>query len=289
MKVSLRILCQKDAVAALARDPEVARTCDLSATVFDLAADSPIFARLLELTTSTSGAWLNPVTEFTSAELSSVRFFQLEGRKLVREGPGDYDINIARLRARPVIRSGPFRIRLLDSLALSKVTLRPNEVACAGDWTAEFIVSRAVGRIFADEGLEGFALRPVTSPRSNLAHPDVALLYTEALLPQAVLDVTTPVHPDEEGGHSELGCLSYDFSAGLPTGDFFRTGENWSSNQMPVWVVSGRVRDVFRRHKLRGWAFRPVLEIGTPLHASYLATWRDLMGRVAASNPKHFF
>lgn len=58
---------------------------------------------------------------------------------------------------------------------------------------------------------------------------------------------------------------------------------------MPVWIVSAAVRDCFTRQQLKGWAFRPVLEADTELHAGYLRTWNDLMAQVADSNPRHFF
>ena len=102
--------------------------------------------------------------------------------------------------------------------------------------------------------------------------------------------MTTPPFEDGgEGGHRALACLSYDFAETVPAGDFFRTAENWSSNDMPLWVVSRRVREVFLRHKLRGWAFRPVLEVGSSLHADYLEKWQNLMRQLTASNPSHFF
>lgn len=292
MKINLRVLCQRDAVAALARDRTMATSSDLDAVVFELDSDNPLFDRFLELTTSTSGCWLNPVMTFSPAEMAAARHFQLEGRKLVREGPGDYEVNIARLRALPFIKTGPFRIRLLDAVSLSRASLKPTEVACAADWMAEFIVSRAVGNIFKTEGLRGFSLRPVLAPKSGKQHEEVTLLYTTHLMPLATLDLTTPVFEDrgEEGGHRQLACLAYDFGTSLrPESDFCRTAENWSSNHMPVWVVSARVREVFLRHKLRGWAFRPVMETGTALYAAYRDKWQVLMGRVAACNPRHHF
>ena len=294
MKINLRILCQKDAIAALARDPEISRACDLKAIVFDLDADDPLFDRFLELTRDTSGCWMNPVMAFTPAEMAQARFFQLECRKLVREGPGDYEVNIARLRELPFIETGPFRIKLLDRIALSRASLRPNEVACAGDWTAEFIVSRGVARVFEQAGLTGFSLRPVIAPKSGKELEDVFLLYTGSLLPLAELDLTTPFVPgggeECQGSYTQLACLTYDFrSAAPPAVDFFRTAEAWSSNHMPFWVISERVREVFVRWKLRGWAFRPVLEKGTDLHAAYTAKWRELMDRISASNRQHHF
>ena len=290
MKINLRILCQKDAVAALARDPEVSGAVDLNAVVFELGSDDPLFDRFLERTRGTSGCWLNPVMEFTRAEAEQARLFQLEGRKLLREGPGDYEANFARLRELPFRETGPFRIKLLDRFALSRASLKPDEVAAAGDWTAEFLVSREAAGIFAQGGLSGFSLRPVLA-KSGKEHENVFLLYTESLLPLAEPDLTTPPFPAGEGevGRRQLACLTYDFRGGPPASDFFRTAENWSSNDMPLWVVSPRVRDAFTRHKLKGWAFRPVLEKGTPLQAAYLAKWQDLMARVSASNPRHHF
>jgi hypothetical protein len=221
--------------------------------------------------------------------LDQARFFQLECRKLVREGPGDYEANIARLRELPFRETGDsFRIKLLDRFALSRAPLKPNEVACAGDWTAEFIVSRGAARIFEEASLCGFSLRPVVVPKTGKEYEDVFLLYTESLMPRAELDLTVLPFPGEESGYRQLACLTYDFSGGEPASDFNRTAENWSSNYMPVWVISARVRDCFVRNKLKGWAFRPVLEKGTALHAAYVAKWQDLIDRVSV-NPRHHF
>jgi hypothetical protein len=291
MKIKLRILCKQDAKAFLAQDPQVAAVCNLDAVgPLELDSDEPVFDRFLAVTCGTSGCWFNPIQEFTRVEMVPVRYFQLECRKLVREGPGDYEINIARLRNLPFFLHGE-KIRLLDRIALSRASLKPNEIACAGDWMAEFITHREVGRIFEIEGLTGFTLHPVLDPKARKDYEDVFQLYTESLMPQAELDLTTPPHPDfPDKKPRQLACLTYDFRDGSePTADFNRTAEAWSSNDMPVWVISSRVREIFNRHKLRGWAFRPVLEKGTSLHDAYLAKWQNLMGRISASNPRHFF
>jgi hypothetical protein len=57
---------------------------------------------------------------------------------------------------------------------------------------------------------------------------------------------------------------------------------------MPIWVISARVRECVQDAKLKGWAFRPVLEAGTPLHAAYLEVWSGLLARVAV-NPRNRF
>jgi hypothetical protein len=70
--------------------------------------------------------------------------------------------------------------------------------------------------------------------------------------------------------------------------DLNRTAENFSNNYMPLWVVSARVRACVLAAKLKGWAFRPVLEPGTPLHEAYRTLWSDLLSRTAV-NPRNRF
>jgi hypothetical protein len=231
--------------------------------------------------------------EFTPAELAQCRFFQLECRgRVLNEKRSDYELNAGRLRTLPFIESGPgARIRLLDRIALRGASVRPNEVAGAAEWMAEFIVAREVGRIFEREGLTGFSLRPVFNPKAQTDYDDLFQLFSDRLMPRALVDMTTPVHPDsgDPDDRRQLACLSYDFPGKPPSVDFCRTAEAWSSNDMPVWIVSSRVRECFARHQLRGWSFRPVLESGTELHASYMRMWDRLFARVEASHPGHFF
>jgi hypothetical protein len=231
--------------------------------------------------------------EFTAKELAQSRFFQLECRgKVIREKGGDYDLNIARLHSLPFITAGPgARIRLLDRIALRGANVGPNQVACATDWMAEFVVSREVGRIFESEGLTGFTLRPVFDSKTKADHDTLFQLYTDHIMPRASVDATTPAvrgQTDPEERH-QLACLTYDFGGNPPTADFHRTAEAWSNNDMPLWIVTARARECFERHKLRGWAFRPVMEVGTALYLTYTELWEDLFARVARSNPGHHF
>ena len=288
MRIIIRATCKQDVLDALAGDTESGPLPN----PLDLDADSPAFDRLLEVSKTRSRCWFNPWMEFTASELARSRFFQLECRRLVREGRGDYEQNIARLRSlRFITNEDGGRIRLMDTITLRDAQLKPNQVACAGDWMAEFILSQGVADIFAREGLTGYALRPVFDSKRRREYDDLFQLYTDRLMPPASIDATTPIHPDEvERGHRrQLACLSYEFHGDPPASDFNRTAEAWSSNDMPVWIVTARVRECFERHKLRGWAFRPVLEVGSDLHATYTTMWADLFARVAASHPQHFF
>jgi hypothetical protein len=288
MRITIRALCGKEIDDAFMGD-------DSPGAVFrlpDFDATSPEFDRLLEVSKTGRGCWFNPWMEFTAQELAQSRFFQLDCRgKIIREKGGDYDLNVARLRSLPFIKAGPgARIRLLDRIALRGASVGPNSVACATDWMAEFVVSRDVGRIFESEGLTGFTLRPIFDSKTKADNDTVFQLYTDHIMPRALVDATTPTprgQPKED--RRQLACLTYDFGGNPPTADFHRTAEAWSNNDMPVWIVSARVRECFARHKLRGWAFRPVLEVGTALHLTYKQLWEDLFARVAASNPRHHF
>lgn len=289
MKITIRANCGKEVDEAFVADGSPGAVFGLP----DFDATSPAFDRLLEVSKTRGGCWFNPWMEFTAQELAQSRFFQLECRgKVIREKGGDHDLNIARLRSLPFITAGPgAKIRLLDRIALRGASVGPNQVACASEWMAEFVVSREVGRIFESEGLTGFTLRPVFDSKTRADYDTLFQLYTDHIMPRALVDATTPAHrgqPDPEERH-ELGCLAYDFGGNPPTADFHRTAEAWSNNDMPVWIVTARARECFERHKLRGWAFRPVLEAGTTLYLTYKQLWEDLFARVARSNPGHFF
>ncbi len=287
MKITLRILCQADAKAALASDSVVSRECDLGEVVFELDSVSEALDRVLQLTRDCSGSWFNPVMTFTRRELDCASYLQLDCRKTVPETEGDYELNFARLEETPFRSTGDgTRIKLLDRTSLTKVAIKPNVVAGVDEWMAEFIIGSAVARAFEEEGLTGYSLRPVWNPKTVKEHKGIFQLYSEATMPPAHLDLTTV--PADGGGVRQLGCLVCQLDAGAQLPDFNRTAEDWSSNSMPLWVVSQRVRDCFQRNKLRGWAFRPVVAAGSELHEEYLRMWKDVFERVSA-NPRNFF
>lgn len=291
MKITLRIVVRDDARTAIARDPELVRSLNLATPVFELNADDPRFARVLDVTKATSGCWLNPIMQFSAAELAQARLFQLECRgKVILETEQDGELNRARLDARAFHRvgKGALRIKLIDRIALSRIAIAANAVGCASDWMAEFIVSSGVAQAFEQQKLTGYTLKPVLNAKIGKDHPDYFQLYSESIMPAAELDATTLSleGQTEEGGWRELGCLTYALPTDTAISDFNRTAENWSNHFIPLWVVSARVRECFQRHKFKGWAFRPVLEKGTPLQRAYAEAWSSLLAKVAA-NPRN--
>jgi len=294
MTITLRIFVDEDAAAALVRDSSFAGAIDQSGTTIELDAADPSFRRLLDLTKDTPGARLKPVMHFSAQEMAHARYFQLECRgRIVRESALDYELNRARLDASGVVRAGDRRlgIKLIDRIALSRISLPPAMIGCASEWMGEFVLGRGIVETFRAEALRGFDVRPLFNPLADADHPDYFQLYTEHIMPAAELDATTlgmERESPEDGGWRELGCLTYDFSTGEPPADFNRTAENWSNTFTPLWIVSARVRDAFERHGLRGWAFRPILEKSTPLHEQYVRAWDDLLECVRV-NPRNRF
>ena len=290
MTITLRIAARPDARAAILRDPDLARTAERTGMIFEIDANDPLLDRLLDLTRNTSGVSINPVMTFSSAELAQARWFQPECRgKIVKESKQDYAANRARLDATPFQQAHgrELPIKIIDRLTFSKVdNVAANAFACAGDWMAEFLAGAAVAAAFRDASLADYEMRQVVDAKTGAPQADVFHLFTASIMPPAELDATTIQLNTETRSWRELGCLSY--APATAAGDFNRTAENFSNNYMPIWVVSPRVRDCVQDAKLKGWAFRPVLETGTPLHAAYLQTWSGLLARVAV-NPRNRF
>ncbi len=292
MKIKLRILCRTDAVHKLACDTTVADAFDLSSGLVETDSEDAILDRILDITQNGSGLWFNPIMTFTKKEVDGARFFQLECRKTVHETGRDYELNSSRLAKLPFIHPTDLcKIKLLDEVALTRIKLKPNMVAGVDEWTAEFIITSTVAKCFEKEKLTGFALKPVLNPKTGAYHDEFHMLYTDSIMPPVEYDRTIKSlekEIPEEGGFRDLGCLTYDFEEKVPDFDFNRTAENFSSNFMPIWVVSARVRECFGRNKLRGWAFRPVLEKGSELHRMYLEKWQSLFKRISI-NPRNRF
>ena len=82
--------------------------------------------------------------------------------------------------------------------------------------------------------------------------------------------------------------MTYHLDGGAHLCDFNRTAENWSSNHLPLLIVSQRVRDVMTRRGFKGWGYRPVLERGTPLHQTYLRLWSEALERVGINARNRF-
>lgn len=287
VKIALRILFQEDARRPLL-ETGLFSADEVQGVVLDLDFQSERLQPFLDATRNTSGSWFNPIMKFTKGELDGASHFQLECRKTLAESMNDMEWNerhIASLKRRTT--STGAEIYLPERIAVSKVTaLKSNMVAGVGQSLQEFVVHADVGRAFSEEGFSGFSLRPVFNGKTEIEHADVRQLYSDVIMPPAVLDRTTP--PADGGGVRQLGCLVYENPDLQSLADFSRTAEDWAAGNMPIWVVSARVREFFMRRKLKGWVFRPVLEKDSEMHQKYERLWDSLFEQVSV-NPHNFF
>ena len=292
MQLLLRIAPRPETTRVLALDPIVAAACDLADLVFVLDTSSEVFRRIVAISRDTPGMWLNPVVQFSRREIAGSAWLQLETRgKIVGETPREYEHNETVLKRCPLVsaRQGT-QIRLPENLALSKIKLKPNEIGAVTNWLPEWVVPNFVTEVFRAAGLRCWKAKPLVNFRDNSFILGFAQLFTDAILPPAILDHTTrAVELAEGGGWRQLGCLTYEAEdlARLKA-DFLRTAEDWSAFNVPIWVISRAVRECFERNKLRGWAFRPVLEAGSPLQQEYTNIWENLFRLIGPVSNIHF-
>jgi hypothetical protein len=65
-----------------------------------------------------------------------------------------------------------------------------------------------------------------------------------------------------------------------------RTAEPFTWFGSPDWVLTRRVLEVYERRGMKGWAFLPVLEQGTPLQREFSTRFDRVRARIA-SNPRN--
>jgi hypothetical protein len=292
MRIMLRTCFEQDMKSVLARDGLVSSSFDLD-SYFWIDAESQMFERLLDLTQHTSGFRLTSEMQFDAGELGSVNYYQLVSRKTVKESSLDFSVTIANLHATDFLVTGDrSRIKLLKKIALSKIDLKPNMIGSLGEWAEEFIVTDLVAGVFRKCALSGFDTLPIFNPKTLEDHQNYFQLFAENILPPAVRDLTVielEAGFDAEKQLRHLGCLSYETeSGGGRATDFNRTAEAWSNNHLPFWVVSKSVVQCFRQNKLKGWAFRPVLDAQGDLYAEYIKKWTLLRHKISL-NPRNRF
>ena len=250
-----------------------------------VSVSDPVLPRILS--GDGDGYLVNGEAVFSPAERASVRHFEASCRRVIPEARRDHAANLATVES-TATRGGEglAGIRLVTGFVLHQVRIQSDVVAGIGGWTSECVIGSDVTKAFESGGLSGFQLVPVVNPKTGSPHSSCAQLFSESVLPPALIDASVERIrsrlKEEDGALRHLGCLSYAEGdlAGYP--DFNRSAEPWAGWWgFPSWVVSARVATLFRRARLKGWHFRPVLERGTAVHDQYLAGWDKLAALVA--------
>jgi hypothetical protein len=314
MKITVRISPPESASRKVRKHFKDLISNDLL-TIFDLDATSERFTQYLELTRNEKqGTWFNPWMEFEEEELDQCDFLQPVCRGPVfAETDADYNQTREWLDAATkieVIRG--VEVDLLRRVCVKERKLRPNTIAGVLQWTPDFILPTEVVHIFKKAKLTGFAVREVFNRKAKTPFQDYHLLYSEQFMPAATCVVFPPESiPLEERFKDEFksvgitrsrareleqldmeehrlyGCLCYESLNRKELKDFNRTAEPWASNDFPLWVVSQRVREVFREHKLKGWIFEPVLTMNSELYEEHSRLWERFVGAIQINRANH--
>lgn len=261
---------------------------------YPIALDDPALPVVLNEGESSRGFWVSGEAVFSPAELRTLTHFEVVCRKLVTETRKDFEWNDAAKDKAPLLDAGgESPIRLLGDLALTHVRLKPNMVGGIGDWTQEYVIGAGVAGAFQKAKLSGLSLLSVRNPKTGATHEGFSQIFSDSILKPAVIDCSVEriqsSFPSEDGQQRHLGCLSYTAANLEDTMDFSRTAEPWGGwHGWPLWVVRAKVKELFTKEKLRGWAFRPVLLTNTDLYADYVRQWERLCRLVGQCTKSKF-
>jgi hypothetical protein len=263
-------------------------------SVYEFDTDTDIWDRIVAVAKNIRSLSIYARMEFDKKELHQARFFTVDCRgKVIYPSETVNDINLKYLMEKTAyIQTGKYtRIKIPDRLVLSKVAVKPGIIA-SPDMAGynDYALPLNVAEIFKNAGLTGYETRPILHPKTGIANQDAVMLYTNKIAPPAQRDISIIFRGStvDLGYHNAcfMGCVTYDFKENIEIFDFNRTAEPVTGWGCPWWVISAKTKECYDKNKIKGWAFRPVLEKGSPLHEEYIKKWEDVYHRVMV-NPKN--
>lgn len=261
---------------------------------YPLALDDPALPVVLDEGESAKGFSISGEAVVSPAELRTLTHFEAVCRKLVTETKKDFEWNDAAKEKAPLFDAGgESPIRLIRDVALTHIRLKPNMIGGIGDWTQEYVIGAGVARAFQKAKLSGLSLLSVRNPKTGAPHEGFSQIFSDSILKPATIDCSVEriksALASEDGQLRHLGCLAYAVTDLDDTTDFSRTAEPWGGwHGWPLWVVRAKVKEIFAKEKLRGWAFRPVLITNTDLYADYMRQWERLCRLVGQCTKSQF-
>ncbi len=297
MKILLRPgLCGQALAARLAADPALtqplgpepnAAVGHLFKKFFDAAG--PVLARVLEHAKA-EGEQMSFLRDlqFSAREIAAASHLGVVCRKTIGQSDAESRATLADYDADALhATAARWQVRLPRRMFLGK-PVPPETIAHVDQYTGEYVLGSAAAQALRSSGLTGWELQPVLHWKTLEPQPQVGMhLTTRALLPPALECASTfetfDDGPKATGTPRRFGALSYARGALEASPDFARTAEPWCEWSTPQWVVRQRVRSWYEDAGLRGWAFHPVLEEGTPLQREHEERWAALLAQLRAA------
>jgi hypothetical protein len=244
-------------------------------------AGGPVLPRLLSVAQGEPVSFLRDV-QCAATEVASASHLEVVARATVGQSRADSKATLAAYHADPLHPTASrWQVRLPSRIFLSKPVAQA-AIAHVDQWTGEYVLGDDAAQALRTSGLRGYALRPVLHHKTGGPQEGGHHLVTSELLPAAMEESTTfetfDDGPRQPSTPRRYGLLAYAAGALDASPDLARTAEPWGAWRTPAWIVRRQVRDWFGAAQLRGWAFQPVLNEGTPLHTEHTQRWADLLG-----------
>jgi hypothetical protein len=248
-------------------------------------AGGPLLPRILEAAAGEAITFLRDA-QFSAAELDAAAFLEVQCRATVAQTPADIKAMQAAYAA-DTLHASPcgWQVRLPRQVYLTR-PVPADKIAHVDQWTGEHVAGTGAAQALRASGLKGWLLDPVRLPGKAGTNACAEHLVANELLPAALGGVAgfwlPETGPRAQGTPKRYGCIAYAKEALRDAQDFSRTAEPWGAWQVPGWVVSQRARRWFVDAALKGWAFQPILQEGTALHAEHARRWTALLDALKA-------
>ena len=154
-----------------------------------VSVSDPVLIDIIRAGDGADGYWVSGELVLSASERRQITHFQPVARCALKETDRDYEFNSTVADAAPPIDAGASEpIHLPRGFALSRISMKPNMVGVIGQWTSEYVVGAAVAQAIKEKGFSGFDLLPVLVTESGTPYDGFFRLFSEVVLPPAVLD-----------------------------------------------------------------------------------------------------
>lgn len=220
--------------------------------------------------------------QFSNAELASCSHLEVVCRKTIAQTDAERRATLEDYRSQALHPTASrWAVRIPQCVYVSKPIPR-DAIVHVDQYTGEYAVGTDVSRLLSASDHSGYRLLPVRHWKTRVDRPEIGMhLLSESLWP-----ATSNLMGNEMTSPQRNGLLCYPSAAMSDAPDFGRSAEPWGAWQTPQWIVSQRVRQWVVANGIKGWAFWPVLEMGSALHAEHDATWARAMRLLAGAGAR---
>ncbi len=274
MKLEVRLLLRDDLEKKLLRNRHFSKEIDLAVLPYTwVNYDSEFVSRIIQESVGTSGMRVYLHFEITKKEFENVKYYEVEPRSIIRMDDHSLEKNEKYMEGQPyIITSDRTRIKLRERVYIGKPFPKTMTISSI-EFGEGYVSSKEVSSIFIANKVTAYIEYPVFESTTDEAIDKYVLIGSGNILPPLTEDVTilpAPGSPEDDLYYRRLGLPSYPSEEMESFCDFNITAESYRENDTGLMVVSEKVIRLVKDNKIRGVAFRPVLDRSTKLYDKYL-------------------